>query len=106
MEKYIGIYKEFGFENAPYLKDSFESKPYENASQIAEFLRNGTTGVACPRTERDVFTGEYIKDETVVRTYGEYKWPQRLAYYVEKYNLLLPDDFERHILRRAIYGYE
>lgn len=101
MEKYMGMYREFGFQDAPSMRDSFETVAYEGQTKVAAYLRNGDPGVACPKTEKDVFTGEYIKDECIVRFDGVFKWPMSLAYYVERYHLRLPLEFEQHILRNT-----
>ena len=38
---------------------------------------------------KDVITGETIKMEKIGMNDGEYTWFNTLAYYIEKYNLLL-----------------
>lgn len=98
--RYIAMYSEFGFQDAPSMRDSFEKTAYSGQKRIAAYLRNGTPGVACPKTEKDVFTGEFIRDESVVRSDGTYMWPMKLAYYVEQYNLRLPAVVGKHILSK------
>lgn len=101
MEKFVGMYREFGFAGAPEMKDSFEATAYPGQREIAAYLRNGDCVVACPKIEIDVFTGAHIRDEAAVLSDGEFKWPQCLAYYVETYNLRLPPEFETHILKSS-----
>jgi len=51
---------------------------------------------------RDIFTGERIPHEVLVMSDGDYYWPNYLAWYVEKYNLRMPEEFEKYILDK--YG--
>ena len=44
----------------------------------------------------DVFTGEPIGFSDNSRNDGVYSWGECLAYYVERYNLMLPDEFVSH----------
>lgn len=49
-------------------------------------------------TRKDVIAGTVIPGTDVGRNDGEYTWWTSLAYYVEKYNLRLPNEFEQKIL--------
>ena len=49
---------------------------------------------------KDVFTGDQISNEMIGMNDGEYTWFNTLAYYVEKYNLRLPKEFEDKILKK------
>ena len=49
----------------------------------------------------DIITGELTNRELVYMDDGEYSWSSKLPYYVEKYNLKLPEDFERHVLEKV-----
>lgn len=103
---YIGKYNEFspgrGF---PSLVDSFSDTPYPEKYRVAAYLRNGKLmGLAGP-LYHDIFTGEVILLDSVFRNDGVYSWPQVLAYYVEKYNLILPEDFMNHILSQNLSEY-
>ncbi len=46
----------------------------------------------------DVFTGESINQTNYILTDGEYSWGSALCYYIKKYNLQLPEYFEKKIL--------
>ena len=51
----------------------------------------------CGRDE-DVITHERLPGEAGLRTDGEYSWNANLYYYVEKYNLKLPEKFVDKVL--------
>lgn len=83
----------------PRLEASLESKPYKNKREIVRYLTTGTVELARASRTRDIFTGEIIPAEVLVMRDGDFYWSNELAWYVEKYNLRLPKDFENHILR-------
>ena len=81
------------------MKEFFEPQPYEGMQSIIDYLKNGKKTYAKAARANDVFTGEAIDvDEYVGMTDGEYSWNSVLSYYVEKYNLRLPKDFEAKVL--------
>lgn len=49
----------------------------------------------------DFFTGEVVMFPDHGRSDGVYRWGESLAYYVDKYNLKLPDDFVSHVLSKS-----
>lgn len=97
---YIGKYRELSpkEKNYPYMKDNFEREPYDNQDKIVWYLKHGTEDMLRTKKEKDVFTGENIPMEPLGMNDGEYTWWNTLAYYVERYNLRLPSEFERKIL--------
>lgn len=96
---YIGKYKELNpSKDFPSMKEFFESKPYEGQKRIIEYLKNAKVDMVREEIPKDVFTGEKIRMEMLGMNDGEYTWFNTLAYYVEKYNLRLPRDFEEKIL--------
>lgn len=82
------------------MRDSFEVEEYPNKKRIVEFLRNGTVDLAKGSRLKDVFDGEVIPDEVLIMSDGRYAWTNIIAWYVEKYNLRLPKDFEKYILEK------
>ena len=97
--KYIGKYQEFCFADGDSIKNHFNREPYSAKEKIINYLRNGGTVFCCaPSIIKDCITGGRILEEQVTRFDGSYKWPSYLAYYVDRYNLKLPNDFEKHIL--------
>ena len=93
-------YREFanGSEEYPSITDSFSKEPYAGMEKIVSYLRNGKVTLCSPSTEVDVLTGEQIDSQKYLMTDGEYSWNNSLAYYVEKYNLRLPLEFEKKVL--------
>ena len=74
-----------------------EEKPYPGMDMIVAYLRSGRkTFAACGRA-CDFFTEEMIPGEYCGMTDGVFSWISSLAYYVEKYNLRLSQEFERHV---------
>lgn len=81
------------------MQDSFAKDPIENKEQLIEFiLRGGELDITSGSITKDVFTGEPTGVLGGIRTDGEYVWGMDLAYYVDKYNLRLPDEFVTHAL--------
>lgn len=85
----------------PSMKDYFEKSRYEGQTKIVEYLRQGHVHGACASIPLDVYTGEVIPEEKTFKNDEKYSWVSTLAYYVERYNLRLPRDFETWVLDRA-----
>ena len=88
------MFREFGLENGPSIKDSFSSAPFPNKQKIIKYLSDGKIGMVSGSSYIDVITGENTKIGKCIMTDGEYTWPGILMYYVDKYNLRLPSEFE------------
>ena len=97
----LGKYEELapgmGF---PSIKKDLQKEPYETKAKILEYLRNGNVHMVTASRIVDVFTGTTVNSELVFMDDGKYSWSSKIPYYVEKYNLRLPEDFERHILNQ------
>jgi len=83
----------------PSIKDSFSKAPYAGKEKVIAYLSKGRKTYVATSYSRDVFTGEMIPGERCGMTDGEYSWNSALAYYVERYNLRLPLEFEEKALR-------
>ena len=94
MMKMLGMFKEFGLENGPSIKDSFSDAAFPNKDAVVRYLKSGKVGVTGGSFYIDVVTGKQTRIGKCIMTDGEYTWPGILAYYVDKYNLRLPADFE------------
>lgn len=92
-------YEEFG-SNMGFksMRESFEAAPYEGQEKIASYLDNGVQTYVKISRGKDVFTGEWIPGAYIGMTDGEYSWNSGLPYYVRKYNLRLPEAFEKKVL--------
>ena len=93
---YEEMYPGYGL---PVMADHLESQKYEGQDKIVKFLTTGEQLFAKLGRDKDIFTGETIPISPVILQAGGYKWPAILAYYVQKYNLRLPKDFEDYILK-------
>jgi len=82
----------------PSMKDYFAKEPYQGMEKIAKYLESGKPTFAQAHIPRDFFTGEIIPIESTGKTDGEYSWMSVLPYYVRKYNLKLPKEFENKVL--------
>ena len=98
--RYIG-YKELDAREFPSLKESLEEKAYPNKGKILDFLKNGIIDLTRMSRAKDVFDGEVIPFEIHVMHRGKFSWSNQIAWYVEKYNLRLPDDFEVYIIENG-----
>ena len=102
IDNYIFItFKEFDDDVFPSIQDYLEDGPYPNQHKIFHFLKSGKIEFARMSRVKDIFTGERIPDEVLVMSDGDYYWPNYLARYVEKYNLRMPEEFERYILEKS-----
>jgi len=99
---YIGSYEELipgkGYDS---LRDHMEASPYPHQETIVNYLRSGEMDMFSLQLPKDVFTGQRIPGEKLGMNDGVYTWWNTLAYYVEKYNLRLPKNFEEHVLRQT-----
>lgn len=99
--KFVG-YAELGDTDGPKMKDCFEAKRYEEQDRIVRYLK-GTKSAkelfVSTAIPKDVFTNESIKMEDICMGDDIYAWSNILSYYVDKYNLRLPKEFEEHILK-------
>ena len=93
-------YKELDKDELISIHDYLEAESYPHQGKIINFLKNGKIEFAQMSRDRDIFTGERIPQEVLVMSDGDYFWPNTLAWYVEKYNLRMPEEFEQYILSK------
>ena len=94
-------YEEYGPNMGfPSMTTYFEAEPYPNIEKIIYYLENGTKTYVRAGLGKDFFTGERFGTEYVGMTDGEYSWNTSLVYYVKKYNLRLPMEFENKVVSR------
>lgn len=97
----LGKYDEFapnmGF---PSIKEHLQDAPYKFQSDILHYLMNGNIHMVTASRFSDVITGKLTDRELVYMDDGKYSWSSKLPYYVEKYNLKLPEEFERYVLKK------
>ena len=103
MRKFIGQYKEFNpNKDYPSVTNYFSETPYEGKGKIVSFLKlSGKPGLLCASIPHDVVTGKTIPISNYIMDGEKYSWPLILAYYVDKYNMRLPKEFEDEILNES-----
>lgn len=94
-------WKEFGLESAPSIRTAFQDAPYDGIDKIVRYLETGTPHLVSAGVGVDAFTGEQVMGFRDIRNDGEYAWSSMLSYYVKKYNMRLPDTFEKKVLGKG-----
>lgn len=84
----------------PRMKDNLSKDPIPHKEEIVNYLRAGTMNSATGAYITDFFTGELVLFPDHGRSDGVYRWGESLAYYVDRYNLKLPDAFVAHVLKQ------
>ena len=84
----------------PSIKDSFEKNKYYGQDKIVDYLKNGKVVMVSTGYVTDVVTGDLIMQTKTFMNDGIYSWTSTLAYYVERYNLRLPNAFEEYVLSK------
>ena len=82
----------------PSITKFFQQAPYPGKDRIVAYLKLGDVHMCCPGYDRDVITGEIIRPAICHMDDGRYAWTSDLIYYVEKYNMRLPAEFERYVM--------
>lgn len=100
---YIGKYDELskgrGYDS---MKNHMESSDYPQKEKVIQYLTSGKIDMVSAEIPQDVFTGERIPGEKLGMNDGTFIWWNTLAYYVRKYNLRLPEEFENHIMKSTM----
>lgn len=95
----IGKYDELapgmGF---PSIKEYMQAEPYKSKAAVLKHLRGGNVHMVTASKVVDVLSGETTNIELVYMDDGKFSWSSKIPYYVDKYNLRLPQEFENHIL--------
>ncbi len=100
--KIIGQYHELapdmGF---PSMVDSMAKGTYASKEAILTYLRNGKVHMVTASKVVDALTKAQTKIDLVFMNDGSYAWTSAIIYYVDRYNLQLPDEFVNHILKKS-----
>ena len=84
----------FDQENTERLSALMYSEPQPWKQKVLKYLTAKWEVVAvAPYANRDMISGEPIQDELVALSDGEYCWRCDLAYYVQKYDVILDEKF-------------
>lgn len=100
---YIGRYDELspgkGYDS---IKNHMKQGNYAGKEKIVKYLKSGTIDMVSAEIPKDAITGKRIPGEKIGMNDGKFSWWNTLAYYVEKYNLRLPEEFENHIIKSTM----
>ena len=102
MKKRINImanWKEFNPLSKRSIKEDFYKNPSPIQEKIISYLDNGEIILASPSKQIDVVSGKEINQTNYILTDGEYSWSSSLKYYILKYNLHVPTEFEEKITK-------
>lgn len=100
--KYVGNFVELGYvdhPNAPSLALSRGKRTSTKKEEVVAYLRSGITFVFSPGLDEDVLDPRKYAGSASVLTDGVYAWQKTLAYYVDRYDVELPAEFETHMQR-------
>ena len=99
---YLGLYNEINpGKGYPSMREFFSAEPYVGQREVVYYLLHGNEDMVSAKIPVDVFTGKPIRMNQVGMNDGEYSWWNTLAYYVEKYNLRLPQSFVEKAIKTA-----
>lgn len=96
----LGFYCELkhGDPNGPSLKNAVRSSVTYHKDDVVNYLRYAPVLIASPGVVCDVLDSTCpIICAPNIHTDGLWVWPEDLAYYVNKYNVELPDEFLDYI---------
>ena len=103
MKKYedlipVGLIKELEWSgDYPSIKTLIH-KPMKEKEAIVQYLKEGKNIGYAPAIVRDVLNPEIHLPYLAMMSDGKYKWRSDLIYYVEKYDMELPQEFIDHAL--------
>lgn len=101
LENYLCQFKEYStFRPYPSMKEFFQPEPYEGMQEIVQYLKCGKKIPVSGGAAYDYFDPEKISGENVPMTDGELAWDHTLPYYIETYNLRLPEHHEKRLLEK------
>jgi hypothetical protein len=98
----IGNFREAGYvKDAPSLAAAQGKRTAANKERVVTYLRAGTSYTVSPGPVADLFDPTQHAGTAGILTDGVYAWPHFLAYYVDRYDVELPAEFEQHMRERS-----
>ncbi len=99
---WIGRFKETHNKNEyPSIFVAIHENVPENKNIILDYLKHGRDVASSPGYLYDKINGETLLRNPTCYTDGKYYWRSDLIYYYEKYNVELPDDFIKYVLKNS-----
>ena len=95
----VGNFREMGdpSPHAPSLVETRGRRGRAHKQEVLTYLRTAPVIVFSPGLSEDYFEPTRRIKGPSMRTDGTYVWPEYLAYYVDRYDVELPPDFEAHM---------
>ncbi len=76
-----------------------ENLEESNKTKILKYLRDGDVyAIAGGLPEKDLETGEFIPEQLMILTDGEYRWTTYEIYFFEKHDAKLCDSFKEKVV--------
>jgi hypothetical protein len=98
--KQVGFFRELrhGDPHGPSLMEARGGLSHENRAAILHYLRSASIlCVAACLFDDALDSSRQSIDNLAIATDGEWKWPTDLPYYVERYEVAIPEEFLAHI---------
>ncbi|MCD8010530.1 MAG: hypothetical protein LUF34_07055 [Lachnospiraceae bacterium] len=89
---------ECGDRSLPHLKDLVRDVPDKEKSKILAYLKENCI-LACPGIIRDFLNPNHIIGFGNIYTDGKYYWRDDLIGYIDKYNIVIPEEFRCFIIQ-------
>jgi len=83
----------------PSIKDLI-NKPIKEKIKIIEYMKNCKIEAASPAIVTDLINNKNKFTELYIMTDDKYAWRSDVIYYVEKYDMELPEEFIQHVLNQ------
>lgn len=99
--KLLSRFLELDYENGASLADLRFQRIRANKQSVLEYLKSARPLVVSPGTLGDVFDPLGHAGSGSILTDGTYAWHDALAYYLDEYDIVLPEEFEEHMKRLA-----
>jgi hypothetical protein len=77
------------------------NKPIKDKDKVLSYMKRCQVDAAAPAILRDVINPDYKIPELLLMSDGTYGWRSDVIYYVEKYDMALPEDFIAHVLNKV-----
>lgn len=92
------IYKD---DKYPSIKDLI-NKPIKEKKKVIEYMKKCKIEAVAPAIITDLINPEIKFAELYLMTDGKYEWRSDVIYYVEKYDMELPEEFIQHVLNQKM----
>jgi hypothetical protein len=74
------------------------NKPIKNKEKVIEYMKKSKVVAFTQGKTQDLINPSNEIDELSLMTDGDFEWRSDVIYYVEKYDMELPEEFIKHIL--------